>query len=300
MPEMLARNVGPDGIEIAYETFGDDTAPPVVLIMGGGAQMISWPEGFCAELVRRGLRVIRFDNRDAGRSTRFPDGPEPDFAAAFAGDVSTATYTLSDLAADTVGLLDVLGIDGAHLVGASLGGMIAQLVAIEYPDRVRSLTSMMATTGERGVGEPDPSAFAGVGAPPAERAAFVEWYERAMRVAASPGFPFDDAAVAERAGQVFDRGYDAGGMRRQGIAVLATGDRTERLRTLRVPTLVVHGAADVLCDVGGGRATAAAIPGAELHVIDGMGHNLPRELWPDLATHIADLVTRAEELLQRA
>ena len=294
MGEQKARNVGPSGIEIAYEMFGAPDAPPVLLIMGSGAQMINWPEGFCQELVDRGLRVIRFDNRDTGRSTRFPDAPEPDFPAAMAGDFTTATYTLSDLAADTVGLLDVLGVASAHLVGASLGAMIAQEAAIEHPDRVRSLTSMMASTGAPGVGKHDFSAFASIGAPPAERAAFIEWQVRAMRAGGSPAFEFDVAAATERAGRVFDRGYDVGGMHRQSIAVLATGDRTERLGSVRAATLVVHGGADILCDVSGGRATAAAIPGAELVIVDGMGHNLPRQLWPELATHIAGLVTRAE------
>ncbi|GAA0593667.1 alpha/beta hydrolase [Kutzneria viridogrisea] len=294
MPELKALNVGPSGIEIAYERFGDPGAPPVLLIMGGGAQMINWPEGFCQELVDRGMQVIRFDNRDAGRSTHFSDAPVPDFTAAFAGDLSTASYTLSDMAADSVGLLEMLGIDSAHLVGASLGAMIAQMVAIEHPDRVRSLTSMMSSTGEPGVGQGDTSVFAKLGRPPQDRESFVEWHVRAMRIGASPGFEFDVAAATERAGRIHDRGYDVLGFQRQGIAVLATGDRTERLRSLRVPTLVVHGAADTLCDISGGRATAAAIPGAELMVLEGMGHSLPRELWPVFATHIAGLVDRAD------
>jgi pimeloyl-ACP methyl ester carboxylesterase len=294
MPELKALNVGPSGVEIAYERFGDPDAPPVLLIMGGGAQMINWPEGFCRQLVDRGTQVIRFDNRDTGRSTHFSDAPVPDFAAALVGDLSTASYTLSDMAADAVGLLDVLGFDSAHLVGASMGGMIAQLIAIEHPGRVRSLTSIMSTTGEPGVGEADLSAFAELGKPPQDREAFIEWQVRAMRIAASPAFEFDAAAAAERAGRVFDRGYDVLGMQRQGIAVVATGDRTQRLRSLRVPTLVMHGTADTLYDISGGRATAAAIPGAELVILAGMGHNLPRELWPELSTRIADLVEKYE------
>ncbi|MGX8907591.1 alpha/beta fold hydrolase [Streptomyces netropsis] len=294
MPELKARNVGPFGIEIAYERLGAPDAPPVLLITGAGAQMINWPEGFCQALVDRGLQVIRFDTRDSGRSTHFPEAPVPDFPAALAGDLSTASYSLSDLAADTVGLLDALGLDGVHLVGTSMGAMIAQMVAIEHPDRARSLTSMMSTTGEPGVGEADFSVFAELGAPPQDRESFVEWQVRALRLAASPGFAFDAAAAAERSGRVFDRGYDALGMRRQALAVMATGDRTARLRTLRLPTLVMHGASDVVCDASGGRATAAAVPGAELVILEGMGHHLPQELWPELATRIATLVHRAE------
>ncbi|WP_327411988.1 alpha/beta fold hydrolase [Streptomyces sp. NBC_01233] len=256
--------------------------------------MISWPEGFCQALVDRGLQVIRFDTRDTGRSTHFSDAPVPDFAAALAGDLSTASYTLFDMAADTVGLLDALGLADAHLVGSSMGGLIAQMAAIEHPERVRSLTSMMSTTGEPGVGEADFSVFAELGGPPGDREAFVDWQVRALRLAASPRFAFDAAAAAERAGRVFDRGYDALGMQRQGLAVVATGDRTERLRALRVPTLVMHGDSDVVCDVSGARATAAAVPGAELVILEGMGHNLPQQLWSELATHIATLVHRVE------
>ncbi|WP_018500258.1 alpha/beta fold hydrolase [Parafrankia discariae] len=295
MNEETVRDVGPAGITVAYERFGDPLAPLVLLIMGGGAQMINWPEGFCAELAERGLYVIRFDSRDTGRSSHFTDGPVPDLGAALAGDLSSAAYTLSDMAADTVGLLDALGFRTAHLVGASLGGMVAQTVAIERPDRVRSLTSMMSTTGDRAVGQPDLARIAGLGRPPDERAGFVDWQVRALEAVSSPGFAFDDAAAAQRAGLAYDRGHDPLGIVRQSVAALASGDRTARLRSLRLPALVLHGVADVMCDVSGGRATAAAIPGAELVLIEGMGHGLPRELWPRLAGHIAGLVRRAEQ-----
>jgi len=296
MSEEKALNVGPSGIEMAYERFGDPGAPPVLLMMGGGAQMINWPEGFCAELVSRGMHVIRFDNRDSGLSSHFPDAPVPDLQAALAGDLSSASYTLSDMAADTVGLLDVLGFDSAHVVGASLGGMIAQTIAIEHPARVRSLTSSMSTTGDGSVGQPNLTAIAGLGAPPDDRQGFIDWQVRAFRVVGSPGFEFDEAAVADRAGRSYDRGHDRLGMVRQSVAALTSGDRTARLRSLRVPTLVLHGADDVMCDVSGGQATAAAIPGAKLVIIDGMGHSLPRQLWPEMVTHIAELVHRAEAI----
>ncbi|MBH1938100.1 alpha/beta hydrolase [Streptomyces sp. AV19] len=295
MSEEKALNVGPSGIEVAYERFGDPGAPPVMLVMGGGGQMINWPEEFCAELVGHGLQVIRFDNRDSGRSTHFHDAPVPDLQAALAGDLSSASYTLSDMAADAVGLLDVLGLDGAHFVGASLGGMIAQTVAIECPERIRSLTSMMSNTGDLGVGQPDFAVLTGLGAPPEDRQGYIGWYVRAFRVIGSPGFPYDEAAAAERAGLAHDRGLDPLGLRRQAVATVASGDRTARLRTLDVPALVIHGAADVMCDISGGRATAAAIPGAELITVEGMGHNFPRGAWPQIIPPIVALVRRAEK-----
>jgi pimeloyl-ACP methyl ester carboxylesterase len=172
--------------------------------------------------------------------------------------------------------------------------MVTQTIAIEYPGRVRSLTSMMSTTGDRSVGQPDFSALGGLGAPPEDRQGYIDWQVRALRVVGSPGFEFDEAGVADRAGRCWDRGHDRLGMVRQAVAAVASGDRTARLRSLRVPTLVLHGADDAMCDVSGGRSTAAAIPGSKLVVIDGMGHGLPRQLWPEIATHIAELVHRAE------
>ncbi len=290
-----ASKVGPARIDLAYERLGDAHAPPVLLIMGIGAQLIAWPDGFCDELVRRGLHLIRFDNRDAGESTHLTGAPPPNMAAALAGDPSSASYTLSDMAADAVGLLEALGLDSAHLVGASMGGYIAQTIAIEHPRRVRSLTSMMSTTGDPTVGQPHAEAMRVLfGPPPTTREEIVRRTLEVVRVTGSPGFAPDLEAVADRAGRAFDRAFDPLGMTRQAVAVLASGDRTPRLRSIDVPALVVHGADDRLTDVSGGRATAAAIPGAELVVIDGMGHDLPRELWPQLATRIAELVRRAE------
>lgn len=295
MNEEKVRNVGPSQIEVAYQRFGNPASPPVLLIMGGGAQMIAWPEGFCLELVSRGLQPIRFDNRDTGLSTHFFNAPLPDLAAALAGDFSSVSYTLSDMAADTVGLIDALGFDSVHLVGASMGGMIAQTVAIEYPARVRSLSSMMSTTGNRSVGQPDYSALASLGAPPSDdRQGYIDWQVRALKAVGSPKYPLDESAAAKNAGLAWDRDHDPLGMLRQSVAVLKSGDRTERLHTIRIPTLVIHGADDKMCDVSGGQATAAAIPGAELVIFDGMGHGLPQALWPEFATLIADLVHRAD------
>jgi pimeloyl-ACP methyl ester carboxylesterase len=266
----------------------------VLLIMGGGAQMISWPDDFCAALVSRGLQVIRFDNRDVGRSTHMSDAPPPNLQAALAGDLSSASYTLSDMAADTVGLLDALGVEQAHVVGASLGGSIAQTMAIEHPARIRSLTSMMASTGNMTVGQPSPDAMRELaGRPPAvTRDEVIQQMLQAFRVIGSPGYPMDEEEVAARVGRAYDRSHDPLGHARQAIAFVASGDRTERLRQLNVPTLVIHGLADGMCDVSGGRAVADAIPGAELVLIEGMGHNLPPGLRDQLAQRIANFVLR--------
>lgn len=288
-------NVGPWRIKIAYQRFGDPSLPPVFLIMGGGAQMINWPEGFCMELASRGLHPIRFDNRDTGLSTHFNDAPVPDFSAVQAGDFSTVTYTLSDMAADTVGIMDALGYESVHLVGASMGGMIAQTIAIEYPERVRSLTSMMSTTGDNSVGQPDWAALADLGSPPSDdRQGFIDWQVRSLKAIGSPKYPIDEIFAAENAGLAWDRDHDPLGMLRQAVAVLKSGDRTERLRSLRVPTLVIHGDSDKMVDISGGRATAEAIPGAELVIFEGMGHGLPKQLWSELANRISDHIHRVE------
>jgi pimeloyl-ACP methyl ester carboxylesterase len=291
----IAKNIGPARIDIAYERLGDPQAPPVLLIMGIAQQLIGWPDGLCEEIVGRGLHVIRFDNRDVGESTHLTSAPMPNFMAAMAGDTSSAAYTLSDMAGDSAGLLDALGLESAHIVGVSMGGFIAQTIAIEHPTRVRSLTSIMSSTGDRTVGQPHPEGMQVFAGPPATtREAVMQRSRAVFRLIGSPGFELDLDAVADRSGRAFDRAFDPIGVMRQGVAVLASGDRTARLRTLDVPTMVIHGAADKLCDVSGGRATAAAIPGAELLVIEGMGHDLPRTLWPQLATKIAETVKRGE------
>lgn len=296
LAEQFAENVGPARLRIAYERLGNPSDPPVILIMGGAAQLIHWPEPFCQALVRRGLQVIRFDNRDCGHSTHIAGAPAPNLPATLAGDLSSVSYTLRDMAADTVGLLDALGIDSAHIVGASMGGQIAQVVACTYPSRVRSLVSMMSTTGNPAVGQVEPRILKEVfsGSPGVTRDEVIAHRVRAAQLVGSTRYPGDPAELAARAGLAFDRSNDMDGLARQAIATVATGDRTEELRQLRVPTLVLHGLADPMCNVSGGRATAEAIPGAELILIEDMGHSLPPDLRQTLATHIADFIQKVE------
>jgi pimeloyl-ACP methyl ester carboxylesterase len=292
---MAVETVRVGDLEVAHEKFGDPADPPVLLVMGLATQMLAWRDEFCAGLADRGHHVIRFDNRDVGLSTHMDGAPPPVLAAALAGDTSSASYRLTDMAADTAGLLDALGIAGVHLVGASMGGMIAQTVAIEHPDRVRSLTSIMSTTGDRAVGAATAEAVQILLAPAAvTREEAVERAVSALRVIGSPGYELDEAAVRDLAGTSYDRAHDPAGVMRQLLAIAASPDRTPRLGEIRVPTLVIHGADDPLIDVSGGRATAAAIPGAELVVIDGMGHDIPRELWPRVIDLIAAVVERGE------
>jgi len=282
-------------IAIAYETFGDAADPPVLLIMGLGAQLLSWPEDFCQQLVDHGLFVVRFDNRDVGLSTHLHELPPPDMAAILRGDFATAPYTLSDMAADTASFIDALGIGSAHVVGASLGGMIGQVLAIEHPERVRSLTSIMSTTGDPNVGRSTQEAFAHLAQPAARtREEVIDRRLQSQGITGSPEYPTSEAELRDRAGQAFDRNFDPAGGTRQFAAALASPDRTPGLAELQVPTLVIHGADDPLIQVSGGHATAAAIPDAELLVIDGMGHDLPSQLWPQVVERISTHIARAD------
>ena len=294
--ERIATGVGPSHLDIAYEQHGNPAHPTVLLVMGIAAQLVHWPPGFLQALVKRDLHVVRFDNRDSGRSTHLRAAPPANLPAALQGDLSSVSYTLSDMAADAVGLLDVLRVDAAHVVGASMGGAIAQTLAIEHPKRVLSLTSMMFTTGDPAVGQCHPATLKSVfGGPPAHtREEVVARAVRASGIVGSPAFPTDPADVAERAVLAYDRGHDEAAIARQAVATVASGDRTPRLRALDVPTLVLHGLADTLCDPSGGRATAAAIPGAELVLIEGMGHDIPPGLWERIADHVAAVVRRGE------
>jgi len=288
-----------NGIELEYETFGQRGDRPLLLVMGLGAQMILWDEAFCALLAGRGFHVIRYDNRDVGLSTKLDAAGVPNvfeaFASAAQGKTIDAPYKLSDMAADATGLLDALGLETAHVVGASMGGMIVQTLAIEHAARLRSMTSIMSTTGNPALPPPDAAAMGALTTPaPTERAAAIEHAVKIWRVIGSPGFPFDEAWVRERAARGFDRGVSPAGFARQLVAILASGNRKPALAAVRTPSLVIHGAADPLVPLAGGRDTAEAIPGAELLVIDGMGHDLPKPLWPTFVDAIAKHAERAE------
>lgn len=277
-----------DGIELCYQELGDPDGEPLLLVMGLATQMIAWSEEFCGMLAERGFRVVRFDNRDIGRSTKLRSVGLPGRLDMLVGRRGTAPYLLRDMAADAFGLMDHLGIESAHLVGASMGGMIVQTAAIENPARVRSLTSIMSTTGSRRVGHPSYKTFGLLlGNPPREREAAIERVVKTFKVIGSPGYPFEEERVREIAGLSFDRGHSEAGIARQLHAITASGDRTSALRQLDLPALVIHGKNDLLVNPSGGRATAKAIPDARLKLVDGMGHDLPRALYPTFADEIA-------------
>lgn len=281
-----------NGIELEYQTFGREGDPPLLLVMGLGAQMILWHEEFCAALADRGFQVVRYDNRDVGCSTWLDDAGVPDvgdaLAALAAGRAIDAPYRLSEMAADAAGLLDALELDAAHVVGASMGGMIAQTLAIEQPGRVRTLTSIMSTTGARDLPPARPEAMALLMTPmPSERAALIERQVQASRAIGSPAYPSDEAELRALAERTIERGVNPPGFARQLVAILASGSRRDALSAVRAPTLVIHGEDDPLVPVEGGRDTAAAVPGATLLEVPGMGHDLPRALWPTMVDAIA-------------
>ncbi|MFE0693582.1 alpha/beta fold hydrolase [Streptomyces sp. NPDC058869] len=275
-------------VSIAYESFGDPGDPPVLLVMGFGAQMLAWHEDFCRALADRGRYVIRYDNRDCGLSTKFDEHPVDMgrfIAAVSSGDFPAALamvpYRLRDMADDGLGLLTALGIERAHVVGASMGGMIAQTMALSFPERVLTLTSMMSSTGESAYGQSSPEAQAVLFAPkPADRAGYVAAAEKELAWASQRYG--DAAALRELAAASYDRAYYPAGIGRQLGAMVLSGSRADALRELRVPTLVIHGLDDTLIDPSGGRRTAELVPGAELLLVPDMGHDRPRELWPDL------------------
>jgi pimeloyl-ACP methyl ester carboxylesterase len=267
-----------NGIDVEYLTDGEPDDPALLLVMGLGAQLTAWPQGFVDLLRERGFFVIRFDNRDCGLSTKFEG--TPDFVAIFGGDGSSASYFVEDMADDAAALLRELGAARAHVVGASMGGMITQALVINHPDLFASACSIMSTTGDRSVGAPTGEATGALMRPPAtNRQEFIDSSVQGSLVIGSPGYPTDEAVLRERAGAAYDRSYCPEGTARQLAAVLASPDRTDGLRGVRMPFLVVHGEDDPLVTVSGGRATAAAVPGARLMTIPGMGHDLPEALW---------------------
>ncbi|MCA2223177.1 alpha/beta fold hydrolase [Nonomuraea aurantiaca] len=273
-----------NGIEIAYETFGSPGGRPLLLIMGLGAQLIHWDDELCELLAEQGHHVVRFDNRDAGLSTHLHDEGVPTLG-------TSSSYLLDDMADDAAGLMDALGWTAAHVVGASMGGMIAQTLAIRHPERVLTLTSIMSTPGPD-VAPPTPEASAVLlAAPPTDRDGVLAQSLETWAVIGSPGFDLDRERILRLSGQAYDRCFDPPGTTRQLAAILVSGDRTERLGTLGVPALVIHGEDDRLVPVAGGHATAAAIPGATLLTFPGMGHDLPRPLWPDIVGAITKLTT---------
>jgi pimeloyl-ACP methyl ester carboxylesterase len=290
---MAEERAAANGIEIAYETIGDPSNPALLLVMGLGTQLIHWDLELCERFAERGFHVIRFDNRDAGRST-YIDAPVPNLKRAMAGLRIDAPYLLDDMADDAFGLLDHLGIKAAHVAGVSMGGMIAQTMAIRRPERVLSLTSIMSTTGERRAGRPKLRVWGVLlRRAPRDKDAAVEYFVQVFGLIGSKGFPADEDRIRALAAEAYDRGHSPAGTGRQLAAIMASGDRTDRLRELRVPTLVFHGRDDPLVPFRGGRATADAIPGARLIGIPGMGHDLPRQVWPQLVDAVAETAARA-------
>ena len=283
-PPQLARA---NGIDICYEIFGEASAEPMLLIMGLGAQMIHWDDDFCRQLAARGFRVIRFDNRDIGKSSKLSGGkrltPIELLKLRFLKMPIAAPYRLGDMAQDTIGLMDALGIKSAHLVGASMGGMIAQEIAISFPQAVRSLTSIMSTTGNPKVPPPSREATAVLMAPPpATKEEYFVRFAQTWKILRVGSFPEDEALDRSRAERTYERGLNPAGVGRQLRAILASGSRKERLRAVKAPTLVIHGTVDPLVRAEAGKDTAASIPGARLLMIEGMGHALPIPMWPQI------------------
>jgi len=267
-----------NGIDIEYLTEGDPSDPPLLLVMGLGGQLTAWPQGFVDGVRDRGFFTIRFDNRDCGLSTKFEGTPE--FTALFSGDPSTARYRVEDMADDAAALLGELGVARTHVVGVSMGGMITQALVINHQDRFLSACSIMSTTGDRTVGVPTGEAVTALMRPVAtSRDDAIEASLEGSRVIGSPQYPTDESELRERAAAAYDRSYCPDGTARQLAAILASPDRTEGLRGVRLPFLVIHGEADPLVTLSGGQATSAAVPGSKLITIPGMGHDLPEELW---------------------
>jgi pimeloyl-ACP methyl ester carboxylesterase len=282
-------------VELVYETIGDASGEPLLLVMGLGMQLIHWDRGLCELLAEQGFQVIRFDNRDAGLSTKIP-APVPNIMRLMAGLPTPVPYLLGDMAADSFGLLDHLGIERAHVVGTSMGGMIAQTMAIRRPERVLSLGSMLSSTGDRRVGTPKLRVWTVLmRRAPRDRDAYIAYFARVFRMIGSPAYRMDEERVRELAAATYDRCHYPAGTARQLAAILASGSRTAALRELELPAVVIHGEADPLVPLRAGLATARAIPGAELVRIPGMGHDMPQALWPTFVEAIARNAERARE-----
>ena len=286
--------VDANGIQIEYETFGDPGSPPLLLIIGLGGQLIFWDDDLCRQLAQRGHYVIRFDNRDIGLSSKLEEADVPDIVktieSLMLGEAVNPPYTIEDMAEDAVGLLDALDIEKAHLCGMSMGGMIAQSIVINHPQRVLSLISIYSRTGDPKEPQPKPEAMEFLLTPlPEEREANIEHTLKLFRTIAGPGFPFDEEWHRKLATQAYDRAFYPQGVARQLVAILTQENRKLALASLSTPALVIHGADDPLVPVEGGKNTAAAIPGAELMIIDGMGHDLPHGgAWPQIIDAVVD------------
>lgn len=287
-------NVDVNGIQIEYDTIGDPACPPLLLIMGLGGQLIHWDESFCRQLAAKGLYIIRFDNRDTGLSTRFEAAGLPDMAglldARLKGETVATPYTLEDMAEDAAQLLEGLGIEKTHICGSSMGGMIAQTFAIRHPQRLLSLISIYSTTGNPDLPQPQPAAMeALLTPPPVERQAYLDFNVVTMGAIAGSGFTFDEQFIRDISARAYDRAFYPPGVGRQMMAVMAQPDRTSALAAVTAPTLVIHGTADPLVPAAHGQATADAIPGAQLMLVEGMGHDLPhlKGPWPQVIEAIA-------------
>jgi pimeloyl-ACP methyl ester carboxylesterase len=291
-PEWPTIRVAPVGaLEIAYETFGDPTDDAILLVMGLGTQMIAWPDAMCEALADAGHHVIRFDNRDCGLTTKV-DAPTPSIPDILLK--RRTPYTLDDMAGDAFGLLDHLGIERAHVVGTSMGGFIAQTMALRSPERVRTLSLSMTSTGSRRVGRPAPAIvkMMATAKPPVDRAAAVEEAVTVNAILGSPAH-HDADHIRRLAGVAYDRSHEPDGRMRQLAAIMAQPNRTDRLKQLQVPTMVVHGLADPLVHVSGGIALAKAIPGAIFVGHHGMGHDLPLTMWRALTDDVLSLIARS-------
>ncbi|MBU1195637.1 MAG: alpha/beta fold hydrolase [Proteobacteria bacterium] len=297
------KTVQANGIEIVYDTFGDPKSPPLILIMGLGRQMIDWDEAFCKKIAGHGLRVIRFDNRDVGLSTHFNDAGAPDLSAVFQafmkGEKPQVAYTLIDMAKDVTGLMDALNIKSAHIAGASMGGMIAQTICIHFPQRVKTLISIMSTTGNPDLPRATPEAAAVLATPsPSERKANIEHSLKVARII-NGTFPVDEQRVRKMAALAFDRMYNPAGFLRQYTSILTSGSRKDQLASIKIPTLVIHGTQDPLIPKEAGADTARTIPGAKLCLIEGMGHSFPLEVWDEVIHQMVSHAKNIEEANNR-